>query len=331
MQGGDQVLLGDVRAGLQLDARLDRLSPLRVGHADHGTVLDGGMCQHDVLDLEREDVEAARDDHVALAVGRTRRRRDSRCRRCGASRAPGPARSPPRRRDSRASSSGRGRRARRSRPPAGARRRRPSPRGRRRSASGVRTRAGGDAPLGVAHGVGDLGRRHPGEREAGLGLAVRLADHRPELLHTLDQLLGRDRRGGGDQVAQRARVGLGEAWVGEQDVDQRRRQEQRRHPMQLDQLQQSIDVRRVHEHGRPAELEVREHDHPGGVRDRRDREVDRRTVELPARRPRERRHQHELVRALRQLRGSRRAAGRALEAEAVGRHLVVEPGTGLRG
>ena len=42
---------------------------LRVGHADDGAVLHRGVAPDHLLDLARIDVEAARDDHVLLAVG----------------------------------------------------------------------------------------------------------------------------------------------------------------------------------------------------------------------------------------------------------------------
>ena len=55
-------------AGLQLDHRLHRLAPLLVGHADHGAVLHRRVAPDHPLDLDGEDVEPARDDHVLLAV-----------------------------------------------------------------------------------------------------------------------------------------------------------------------------------------------------------------------------------------------------------------------
>ena len=46
----------------------DGLAPFVVGHADHGDHRDIGMLRQHILDLARKDVEAARDDHVLLAV-----------------------------------------------------------------------------------------------------------------------------------------------------------------------------------------------------------------------------------------------------------------------
>src|SRR5262249_31331588 len=63
---GRPVERGVLRA---LDDRDQRSPPARVGDADHRHVDDVGMRGEDVLDLERVDVHAARDDHVVLAVG----------------------------------------------------------------------------------------------------------------------------------------------------------------------------------------------------------------------------------------------------------------------
>src|SRR5688500_11388236 len=51
------------------DDGLDRLLPLGVGAADRGGVGDGGMAQEDLLDLGRQHVLTAGDDHVAEPVG----------------------------------------------------------------------------------------------------------------------------------------------------------------------------------------------------------------------------------------------------------------------
>src|SRR4029450_10342374 len=56
------------RAGLELDHGLHRLAPLLVRHADHRAVLHRGMAPQHLLDLAGEDVEAAGDDHVLLAI-----------------------------------------------------------------------------------------------------------------------------------------------------------------------------------------------------------------------------------------------------------------------
>ena len=55
-------------AGLELDHRGQAFAPVGVGHADHGAVLHRGVAPDHLLDLARVDVEAARDDHVLLAV-----------------------------------------------------------------------------------------------------------------------------------------------------------------------------------------------------------------------------------------------------------------------
>ena len=54
--------------GCEHDDRLDRLSPLAVGHTDHGAVDDVGVAQQHGLDLDRVDVLAARLDHVLRPV-----------------------------------------------------------------------------------------------------------------------------------------------------------------------------------------------------------------------------------------------------------------------
>src|SRR5207244_11606128 len=56
------------RTGAGLHGRVHALTPLGVGDAEHGGVLDGGVPVQHVLDLGRLDVDAARDDHVALAI-----------------------------------------------------------------------------------------------------------------------------------------------------------------------------------------------------------------------------------------------------------------------
>jgi hypothetical protein len=47
---------------------VDALAPFVVGDAEDGDVQDRGMTVERVFDLGRIDVDAARDDHVALAV-----------------------------------------------------------------------------------------------------------------------------------------------------------------------------------------------------------------------------------------------------------------------
>ncbi len=64
----DQVGLGQARAGLGHDVRLDGLAAVAVGHADDDGVRDAGHRQQHLLDLGRVDVEPARDDELLLAV-----------------------------------------------------------------------------------------------------------------------------------------------------------------------------------------------------------------------------------------------------------------------
>src|SRR6476646_9011199 len=64
----DQLVRLDGRVGAPYDDRLDRLAPLLVRHTDDGDLGNAWVRADDVLDLAREDVEPARDDHVLLAV-----------------------------------------------------------------------------------------------------------------------------------------------------------------------------------------------------------------------------------------------------------------------
>src|SRR5260370_22916833 len=63
---GDSGFIG-LRARFQFDERRYRLAPLRMGQADHGGVLHGGMSEQRFLDLYRSDILAAGLDHVLLA------------------------------------------------------------------------------------------------------------------------------------------------------------------------------------------------------------------------------------------------------------------------
>src|SRR5262245_54761631 len=65
---GDDGLGGEDGAGSRLDGRVHALAPLRIRHAEDRGVLHVGVTVQDVLDLGRVDVDAARDDHVALAI-----------------------------------------------------------------------------------------------------------------------------------------------------------------------------------------------------------------------------------------------------------------------
>src|SRR2546426_2333112 len=64
----DDVWLGRRRAGLERDERLGPLAPLRVGDRDHRALEHRGMPGDGLLDLDRRDVLAARDDDVLLPV-----------------------------------------------------------------------------------------------------------------------------------------------------------------------------------------------------------------------------------------------------------------------
>src|ERR1041384_1002496 len=63
----DDLGLGDGVAVAHDDECVQRLAPLRVGHADHRGVDDRGVAVEEVLDLARVDVDAAGDHHVVLA------------------------------------------------------------------------------------------------------------------------------------------------------------------------------------------------------------------------------------------------------------------------
>src|SRR5215471_13112744 len=64
----DQLVLGDLGAGLDLDEGARGLAPLLVGLRDHGRGLYRRMAVQHVFDLERRDVLAAGDDDVFGAV-----------------------------------------------------------------------------------------------------------------------------------------------------------------------------------------------------------------------------------------------------------------------
>ena len=64
----DDLGFRDGGAGLELDERARRLAPPRVGLGDHRGGEHRGMAVEHVLDLERRDVLAARDDDVLGAV-----------------------------------------------------------------------------------------------------------------------------------------------------------------------------------------------------------------------------------------------------------------------
>src|SRR3990172_4563727 len=65
---GPQLAGGSGPPLLQHHHRGQRLLLARVGHADHVGLLDGGVAEEDLLDLEGGDVEAARLHHVLDAT-----------------------------------------------------------------------------------------------------------------------------------------------------------------------------------------------------------------------------------------------------------------------
>ena len=66
---GDHAVGVERRARARLHDGVEDLAPLVVGHAEDGAVDDVGVLVEAILDLARIDVHAARDHHVALAVG----------------------------------------------------------------------------------------------------------------------------------------------------------------------------------------------------------------------------------------------------------------------
>src|SRR5215475_10536047 len=65
---GDHVIGGQSASRARLDGRVHTLAPIVVGHSKHRHVLNIGMAVQRVLDLRGIDVDARRDDHVALAI-----------------------------------------------------------------------------------------------------------------------------------------------------------------------------------------------------------------------------------------------------------------------
>src|SRR5713101_3382723 len=66
-EGGD-LLGGERLPGAHVERGVHPLAPLLVGHPEDGGVEHLGVAVQHVLDLGRVDVDARRDDHVALAV-----------------------------------------------------------------------------------------------------------------------------------------------------------------------------------------------------------------------------------------------------------------------
>ena len=63
---GPQLLGADVVAGTKDDEGLEALAELVVGHPDHDAFENGRVVGEEVLDLPRENVFTARDDHVVV-------------------------------------------------------------------------------------------------------------------------------------------------------------------------------------------------------------------------------------------------------------------------
>lgn len=59
----------DGHSGPQSHCRDHDFSPLRIRRADHGGHIDGGMSVEHFFDTVRENILAAADDHVLLAIG----------------------------------------------------------------------------------------------------------------------------------------------------------------------------------------------------------------------------------------------------------------------
>src|SRR6185436_841029 len=64
----DDLLLGGLPSGLERHEGLRPLAPLGVGDGDHRALHHRRMPRHRLLDLDRRDVLAARDDDVLLPV-----------------------------------------------------------------------------------------------------------------------------------------------------------------------------------------------------------------------------------------------------------------------
>src|SRR5262245_16041918 len=66
--GGSQVVITDVHAIPDHDKSHHLLAPVLMGKADDGGLIDRRMSQQNLLHLPRENVLAAGDDHVVLAI-----------------------------------------------------------------------------------------------------------------------------------------------------------------------------------------------------------------------------------------------------------------------
>src|SRR5215475_8616095 len=64
----DDILGGEPASRPRLDGGVDALAPVVVGHPENRHVLNVGVTVERVLDLRGIDIDARRDDHVALAI-----------------------------------------------------------------------------------------------------------------------------------------------------------------------------------------------------------------------------------------------------------------------
>ena len=166
----------------------------------------------------------------------------------------------------------------------------------------------------VAHRLRHLDGRHEGGWKTRLGLTEGLTHHRPETLHRFDDLFGRKRRGGCDQITQRREIGARCAGMRQQHIDERGRQKQRVDPMLADEIDHGPDIGRRHHDRGATELAHAERHEAAGMRDRRNRQIHRWLVVVQTGCPGHRRGQHHAVGADRELGAAGGAAGGALKA-----------------
>ena len=170
-------------------------------------------------------------------------------------------------------------------------------------------------------------RRHHRDHHRRLGLAEQLCHHRAKLADRFLEPRGRDWRGPVPEALHRRQIGRGQIGMIEQHVDQRRRQEGVGRPVTFGEGQEFADVGIGHDHDFTAMCHDREGQHPGGVGERRHREIDRATLERIAHQG-ERGHRLEIAaRQHHALRVARRAAG-AGEHREVADRLRLKPTVG---
>ena len=120
-------------------------------------------------------------------------------------------------------------------------------------------------------------------RDAGaLGLPVELGEHRADPLDALDEPGRRHRRGAVHDRLQRRQVGALEVGVVEDGVDHRRHEQPERDALVGGLGEPLRRVERPHQDHRAAGQQRRREQHPGGVRDRRARQVAAVGGEVPA-------------------------------------------------